>query len=117
LLGLPIPQTLASYFRKVEARYCDNPYHNQLHASAVLQRAYMLLFPGGVAAAECLDDMDRLAVMFAAAVHDLGEQFRDMCLSVRVLVTWTARRSCLPRQSTTWAEFKLSVYTLLTWAA
>ncbi len=66
---------MATYFRKVEASYCDNSYHNHLHAAAVLQRAYMLLFDGGVAAAEGLDDIDLLAVLFSAVVHDVGAQF------------------------------------------
>ncbi|KPA80699.1 hypothetical protein ABB37_04872 [Leptomonas pyrrhocoris] len=54
----------------VQANYCANPYHNRVHAASVLQGVYALVLqcPGLV---EHMTTMEKRAIVFAAAVHDV----------------------------------------------
>uniref|UniRef100_A0A5K4EMG4 Phosphodiesterase n=1 Tax=Schistosoma mansoni TaxID=6183 RepID=A0A5K4EMG4_SCHMA len=64
------PHVFVRYLLRVESTYhADVPYHNSMHAADVLQTAHFLL------QAEALDDvfsdLEILAVLFAAAIHDV----------------------------------------------
>ncbi|CAI2733864.1 unnamed protein product [Schistosoma spindalis] len=64
------PRVFVRYLLRVESSYhADVPYHNSMHAADVLQTAHFLL------QAEALDDvfsdLEILAVLFAAAIHDV----------------------------------------------
>ncbi|CAH8649487.1 unnamed protein product [Schistosoma haematobium] len=64
------PRVFVRYLLRVESTYhADVPYHNSMHAADVLQTAHFLL------QAEALDDvfsdLEILAVLFAAAIHDV----------------------------------------------
>eukprot|EP00887_Chlorella_sp_A99_P006128 scaffold22.g6128.t1 len=69
-LGLPEGR-LGAFFEAAEALYGPNPYHNSAHAADVTQGlAAMLAAEPGLQAQ--LSDLELLALVFAAAVHDLG---------------------------------------------
>lgn len=54
----------------VQVNYCANPYHNKVHAADVLQGVYALVLqvPGLFAH---MTRMEKRAIVFAAAVHDV----------------------------------------------
>jgi len=60
--------------RAIEASYRPNPYHNRMHAAEVISTAYYLW--SQMASQEHMSgyfsDVDLLAVVFAAAVHDMA---------------------------------------------
>eukprot|EP00741_Cyanophora_paradoxa_P000188 tig00000402_g182.t1 len=62
---------LSSFLRTVEAHYLDNPYHSAIHAADVVQSLHFLLLRGGLAS-RLLSDLEVLAAILAAVVHDLG---------------------------------------------
>lgn len=69
-LGL-CPAHLRAFLALVEAGYShDNPYHNNLHATDVVQSLGVLLLSDSWA--EELEDVELLAMVLAAACHDLG---------------------------------------------
>ena len=54
------------FFRLVEDGYPDNPYHNRVHATDVLQRLHAIIHPLS------MSPLDRLALYVTAACHDFG---------------------------------------------
>ena len=73
--GFAVPEAEArAYFRAAEAGYAAaNPYHTATHAADVVQTAAAaLLGADGLAAA--LAPGEALAVVWAAAVHDVGHR-------------------------------------------
>jgi len=68
--GLVDEPVAAAYLLAVEARYEANPYHNSLHAADVTQACAVMLR----LVDECapVSPAEALAVLLAAAVHDLG---------------------------------------------
>ena len=63
-------ETLALFLSAVERTYLPNPYHNSSHATDVMLSAHQLLLASGFGAA--LAPAELLAVLLAAAVHDVG---------------------------------------------
>ncbi|KAG5473920.1 hypothetical protein LSCM1_04556 [Leishmania martiniquensis] len=60
----------------VQANYRANPYHNQVHAADVLQGVYALMCSCPDLLAQ-MTAMEKRAVMFAAAVHDIRHPGRS----------------------------------------
>mmetsp|Transcript_23162 Transcript_23162/g.32058 ORF Transcript_23162/g.32058 Transcript_23162/m.32058 type:complete len:472 (+) Transcript_23162:263-1678(+) len=61
---------LGLFFKEVESGYhCSNPYHNNVHAADVTQRLVTILCSSG-AYPRHLRDVDMLAAIIAAAIHD-----------------------------------------------
>lgn len=60
---------LASFLSRIEAGYPENPYHNRMHVSDVLQKIYMIINFGGFSD-EPWSTEERFAVYFAAIIHD-----------------------------------------------
>ncbi|KAL0225751.1 hypothetical protein P9112_013075 [Eukaryota sp. TZLM1-RC] len=67
VFNLEISQ-LAMFLLEVEKGYLPNPYHNSLHAADVVQAVFYLLEVEGLG--DVFDDVERLALIIAAAVHD-----------------------------------------------
>ncbi|KAL6759535.1 hypothetical protein V8C86DRAFT_3024861 [Haematococcus lacustris] len=65
---------LARFLIRIEDGYLDNPYHNRIHASDVLQWLHVLMVRGGVLKALQVGDAGVLATYLAAAVHDVGHK-------------------------------------------
>ncbi|GAX83534.1 hypothetical protein CEUSTIGMA_g10959.t1 [Chlamydomonas eustigma] len=64
---------LATYLRKLEEGYGDNPYHCRAHAADVVRTLYCLLTRGSVLKTAWLPqdmDMAMIVAMLAAALHD-----------------------------------------------
>ncbi|GAX79174.1 hypothetical protein CEUSTIGMA_g6614.t1 [Chlamydomonas eustigma] len=64
---------LATYLRKLEEGYEDNPYHCRAHAADVVRTLYCLLTRGSVLKTAWLPqdmDMAMILAMLAAALHD-----------------------------------------------
>jgi len=61
---------LCSFLTAVEAEYKEQPYHNNIHASDVVQALGAMMFSDPWISA--LEDWEALAVVLAAAVHDVG---------------------------------------------
>jgi hypothetical protein len=59
------------YLKALEHHYNPNPYHNVLHAADVTHSAYCLLtaFPDLM---DAMPAVEKFALIFAAAVHDVG---------------------------------------------
>lgn len=68
-LRLPL-QPLAAFLAEVEAQYEAQPYHNSVHAADVTQALAVMIASDTWPAH--LTDVELLAVIIAAAVHDLG---------------------------------------------
>ncbi|GET90565.1 hypothetical protein, conserved [Leishmania tarentolae] len=64
------------FLATVQANYRDNPYHNRVHAADVLQGVYALICscPGLLAH---MTTVEKRAVLFAAAVHDIRHPGRS----------------------------------------
>ncbi|PAV91452.1 hypothetical protein WR25_01746 [Diploscapter pachys] len=60
-----------NFFHALEIGYLkhNNPYHNVVHAADVTQSSHFMLSQTGLA--NSLSDMELLAILFAAACHDL----------------------------------------------
>ena len=56
----------------VEVEYKDNPYHCNEHAADVLWSVHCLLTQGGILEAGVSDPLEILAILLAAAIHDVG---------------------------------------------
>jgi hypothetical protein len=63
---------LCSFMRSVEALYASRPYHNALHAACVVHAASFLLTTAGDGLLARLRPVEALALVLAAAVHDVG---------------------------------------------
>jgi chromosome segregation ATPase len=64
-------QTWATFLRAAQHHYNPNPYHNALHAADVVHSATCLLeaFPELL---EAMPAVEQFALLFAAAIHDIG---------------------------------------------
>ncbi|XP_050714056.1 dual specificity calcium/calmodulin-dependent 3',5'-cyclic nucleotide phosphodiesterase 1A-like isoform X1 [Eriocheir sinensis] len=64
------PATLETFLTQVESGYCKykNPYHNNVHAADVLQTMHYMLSQTGLM--NWLNDVEILATLMAALVHD-----------------------------------------------
>ena len=62
--------TLVTYMASVGDNYPDNPYHNRLHAADVTHSVSCLL--QAPALEGVFSNLEILAVIFSAAIHDLG---------------------------------------------
>ncbi|XP_072262492.1 dual specificity calcium/calmodulin-dependent 3',5'-cyclic nucleotide phosphodiesterase 1B isoform X2 [Pyxicephalus adspersus] len=61
---------LMSFLDSLESGYgkYKNPYHNQIHAADVTQTVHCFLLRTGMV--HCLNEIEILAIIFAAAIHD-----------------------------------------------
>eukprot|EP00002_Diphylleia_rotans_P033348 TRINITY_DN7081_c0_g1_i1.p1 TRINITY_DN7081_c0_g1~~TRINITY_DN7081_c0_g1_i1.p1 ORF type:complete len:739 (-),score=113.60 TRINITY_DN7081_c0_g1_i1:722-2938(-) len=59
---------LGNLLHELEAGYQDNPFHNQIHAADVTMNVHYLIHRPNFA--ESFTDIDKLACLLAAAVHD-----------------------------------------------
>ena len=57
------------FLRRVHSGYRENPYHNAAHAADVTQGMAIMMHLG---LSERLSRLERLGLLLAAAVHDLG---------------------------------------------
>eukprot|EP01114_Cavostelium_apophysatum_P003633 TRINITY_DN1367_c0_g1_i1.p1 TRINITY_DN1367_c0_g1~~TRINITY_DN1367_c0_g1_i1.p1 ORF type:complete len:704 (-),score=174.95 TRINITY_DN1367_c0_g1_i1:33-2144(-) len=84
------PEKLDNFLHVVEESYHpENPYHNAIHASDVAQSLNFLLNAGGIG--QYLSDVDILAAIVAALIHDIdhtgyNNNFEVLTLSRRALV-------------------------------
>ncbi|KAF5843139.1 hypothetical protein DUNSADRAFT_2175 [Dunaliella salina] len=75
LKGCCVDETrLARFLMRLEDAYLDNPYHNRVHATDVLQWTHMLMKRGGVLRSLQLCDAGTLAAILSAVVHDVGHK-------------------------------------------
>lgn len=94
---------LCSFLRTVEADYLDNPYHNNIHASDVVQTLNTMLQLGGKNYAS--SPLDIFSILVAAVIHDvkhpglnnnfqvnshseLAVQYNDVSVLENNSVTW-----------------------------
>lgn len=61
---------LTSFLQSIEAAYNSNPYHNSTHAADVVQSLGVLL--AADALQQRLSHLELLALVFSAAIHDVG---------------------------------------------
>eukprot|EP00943_MAST-04B_sp_MAST-4B-sp1_P007753 g7753.t1 len=61
---------LMKYMAKIETLYKNNPYHNAIHAADVLYGTHYIVNVLG--RGNTFSDMEKLAIFFSAAVHDVG---------------------------------------------
>ena len=67
---LQIPmRTLCNYIRVINDDYQDNPYHNSIHASDVLQSLHSLIQMDSMVVPSTVG---LFSILFAAVVHDVG---------------------------------------------
>jgi len=64
------PTALDSFLHKCSANHLENPYHNAMHVSDVVQATHSLSLRVGIWGR--LSAIERLSVILAATVHDLG---------------------------------------------
>mmetsp|Transcript_28493 Transcript_28493/g.41419 ORF Transcript_28493/g.41419 Transcript_28493/m.41419 type:complete len:589 (+) Transcript_28493:95-1861(+) len=65
------PNTLCQFLRSIAADYVrENPYHNAIHASDVLQTTHSILQLGGLAFSS--GSLETYSVLLAAIIHDVG---------------------------------------------
>ena len=63
-------KTLCNYLRAVEGDYkSENPYHNNIHASDVVQTLHVFIQRGGK---EFAEEIELFSILFAAVGHDVG---------------------------------------------
>lgn len=67
--AIPV-DTLRAFFQKIQDGYLDNSYHNKIHAADVMQTLHVYL-KGGLVSGN-VSQLDILAALVAAAVHDYG---------------------------------------------
>jgi hypothetical protein len=63
-------EKVRSFFMDVENNYLNNPYHNRVHGTDVLQTVFYFLEAGNYR--QYLSSADICAVIIAAAAHDVG---------------------------------------------
>lgn len=63
-------QVALNWISAVEAGYHGNPYHNSMHAADVVQITHFILSTGGLTKRCELSDLDVLAALLSAAIHD-----------------------------------------------
>jgi hypothetical protein len=63
------PATLRRWLAYVEGQYTDACYHNSSHATDVLASVYFMIKAG---ADKYLSEIEQLALLLAAMVHDMG---------------------------------------------
>lgn len=68
-LQLPLHR-MKNFLMKAEYQYCDPSYHNSIHAADVVQALGSILMADKLIT--CLTDIETLAVVISAAVHDIG---------------------------------------------
>ncbi|KAG2392517.1 hypothetical protein C9374_011242 [Naegleria lovaniensis] len=61
-------KVLISFLREIEAGYQPNPYHNNMHATDVLQCTHYIISKGGLS--QYMTDEDIFASLMAAICHD-----------------------------------------------
>ncbi|KAL3320502.1 Calcium/calmodulin-dependent 3',5'-cyclic nucleotide phosphodiesterase 1C [Cichlidogyrus casuarinus] len=66
-----MPTVLECFLLKVEQGYSlhNNPYHNLIHAADVAQTCNSIIHSAGIV--DLIDDVDKLAIIFSAIIHDL----------------------------------------------
>lgn len=68
------PRAICHFLRKVEKEYPArdvNPYHNNIHASDVIQTTHALIQLGGANLAQAYDSLEIFTILIAAALHDV----------------------------------------------
>ncbi|DBA85163.1 hypothetical protein WJX79_004941 [Trebouxia sp. C0005] len=64
---------LCRILQAIEAGYQrDNPYHNSIHVTSVVQMTHMLLCHGGVLKSRAMDPLEHFSSYWSAAIHDYG---------------------------------------------
>ena len=63
-------EKLRAWLAHIEGQYNDTPYHNRVHAADVTQTVHAMIATGGLR--DFLTDMEVLAILLAAIVHDVG---------------------------------------------
>jgi len=63
-------EILSNFLRVIEEAYLDKPYHNRTHAADVMRTTSYFISRGGLGAS--MTDLEILAALIAAAVHDVG---------------------------------------------
>ena len=68
------PKAIAQFLRKVEKDYPTrdvNPYHNNIHASDVIQSTHALIQMGGADLMRAYTSLEVFSILMAAALHDI----------------------------------------------
>eukprot|EP00580_Thalassiosira_gravida_P000683 CAMPEP_0201622652 /NCGR_PEP_ID=MMETSP0492-20130828/47512_1 /ASSEMBLY_ACC=CAM_ASM_000837 /TAXON_ID=420259 /ORGANISM="Thalassiosira gravida, Strain GMp14c1" /LENGTH=321 /DNA_ID=CAMNT_0048092241 /DNA_START=81 /DNA_END=1046 /DNA_ORIENTATION=+ len=75
------PEVLCNFLRLVESDYSkENPYHNGIHASDVMQTTFALLQMGGDKFSS--SPLELFSLLLAAACHDMGHPGRNNSFEV-----------------------------------
>jgi class 3 adenylate cyclase len=77
---------VARFMKEIARGMPDNPYHNAVHCTSVVQGMHALMASGGVG--EMLGPEERLAGLVAAAVHDFEHQGLNNDVLVRMGHEW-----------------------------
>ena len=64
------PENFIKFIENIESAYLPNPYHNSMHGADVMHAVHYILDTLGYK--EILSEQDMFAVLFSAAVHDVG---------------------------------------------
>ena len=62
----------AGFIKTVANQYNNNPYHNAIHATDVLQTTSIILLKGDVKDKKVFDDFEIASMLIAGIIHDLG---------------------------------------------
>lgn len=73
-----------NYIRAIELRYQDNPYHNRIHATDVLQAVGVILFTDNFL--QHFSNIELLALILSAAVHDVCHPGGNILFFVRLML-------------------------------
>ena len=82
-------ETLIRFADMMDRGYKDNPYHNSTHAADVLHNMYCLL--KGPPLCDFLTDLDILACLYAAIIHDLAHPGVNNAL----MISTSTMQACL----------------------
>ena len=62
----------AGFIKTVANQYNNNPYHNAIHATDVLQTTSIILLKGDVKDKKVFDDFEIASMLISGIIHDLG---------------------------------------------
>ena len=61
-----------NFIKQVSNQYNNNPYHNAIHATDVLQTTSIILLKGDVKDKKVFDDFEIASMLIAGIIHDIG---------------------------------------------
>ena len=94
--------TLIRFADMMDRGYKDNPYHNATHAADILHNMYCLI--KGPPLCDFLTDLEILACLYAAIIHDLGHPGVNNAL----MVSTSTMQACLYHDKSVLENFHLA---------